>query len=206
MLCFFSATYSTLFGSLPCSRSAAHKYLPHVANSSIQVYSVCDHINLIYLCLNCVLEWISIPRIQTGLMVNCVCQVAWWSFCCEIWKDGKKGAGTIPPEVLSYVTSEQYKWMHWTVTTPLAEVDKLLNYWSTIAISDTCAECELINLTWLFLLGMFCCMGLMMFILSICTSVNPLPLLLIVAAQNWFLSYHCLSVQLRLQSSSWIFN
>jgi len=106
-------------------------------------------------------------------MVNCVCQVAWWSFCREIWKDGKKGAGTILPEVLSYVTSEQYEWMHWTVTTPLAEVDKLLNYWSTIAISHTCAECELINLTWLFLLGMFCWLGLMMFILSICTNCWP---------------------------------
>jgi len=207
MLYFCSATYSAFFGSLPCSISASHNYLPmrgqQRSTSIFLMWLYWFNWSVPKLWL---LEWISIPRIQTGLMVNCVCQVAWWSFCREIWKDGKKGAGTILPEVLSYVTSEQYEWMHWTVTTPLAEVDKLLNYWSTIAISDTCAECELINLTWLFLLGMFCCMGLMMFILSICTSVNPLPLLLIVAAQNWFLSYHCLSVQLRLQSPSWISN
>jgi hypothetical protein len=36
----------------------------------------------------------------------------------------------------------------------------------------------------------------------LCTNVYPLPLLLIVVAQNWVLSYHCLSMQLRFQSSS----
>lgn len=40
------------------------------------------------------------------------------------------------------------------------------------------------------------------YIIYICTNVYPLPLLLTVAAQNWVLSYPCLSVQLRLQSSS----
>jgi hypothetical protein len=37
-------------------------------------------------------------------ILNCTIQVAWWSFCCEIWKDGKESSTTVPPEVLIYVT------------------------------------------------------------------------------------------------------
>jgi len=54
MLCFYSATYSNsmLFGSLLCSRNAAHKYLTLMANSSIQIYLMYNRISLINQCLN----------------------------------------------------------------------------------------------------------------------------------------------------------
>jgi hypothetical protein len=36
-------------------------------------------------------------------ILNCIIQVVWWSFCCEIGKDGKESATTVPPEVHIYV-------------------------------------------------------------------------------------------------------
>jgi hypothetical protein len=41
-----------LFDSLAYNRSAAYKYLPYVANNSIQIYSAYNYIGLIGWCLN----------------------------------------------------------------------------------------------------------------------------------------------------------
>ena len=48
----YSVTYSTLFDPLIYSRNITHKYLPHMANTSIQIYSVYNHISLIDLYIN----------------------------------------------------------------------------------------------------------------------------------------------------------
>jgi hypothetical protein len=45
-------SYSILFISHIYSKNIAHKYLSHVANNSIQIYSVYNHIGLIDLYLN----------------------------------------------------------------------------------------------------------------------------------------------------------
>jgi hypothetical protein len=39
-ICFYSTTNRTLFGSLFYSKNVAHKYLQHLANNSIQIYSL----------------------------------------------------------------------------------------------------------------------------------------------------------------------
>ena len=51
-LYFYSVIYSTHFGSRLCSRNIVYKYLFHMVNNSIQIYSVYNHISLIDLCLN----------------------------------------------------------------------------------------------------------------------------------------------------------
>jgi hypothetical protein len=58
-ICFYSATYNTLFGSLFYNKNVAHKYLLHMANSSIQIYSIENYISLIDICLNYI-YWIGI--------------------------------------------------------------------------------------------------------------------------------------------------
>jgi hypothetical protein len=47
-----SAIYNTLFSSLICTENIAHKYLPHITNSGIQICYALNHVNLIDLCLN----------------------------------------------------------------------------------------------------------------------------------------------------------
>jgi hypothetical protein len=37
-ICFYSATYKTLIGSLLYSKNVAHKYLSHITNNSIRIY------------------------------------------------------------------------------------------------------------------------------------------------------------------------
>jgi hypothetical protein len=46
----------------------------------------------------------TLPYLFHWSILNCIIQVVWWSFCCEIWKDGKESATTVPPEVHIYVT------------------------------------------------------------------------------------------------------
>ena len=68
MLCFCSVTCSTLFNSLPYSRNATYKHLPCIANNSIQIYSIYNHISLINMCLNYnLLEWIQFEGSKRGL-------------------------------------------------------------------------------------------------------------------------------------------
>jgi hypothetical protein len=39
-LCFYSATYNTLFNLVPYDRNVAHKYLSHMVSNNIQILSI----------------------------------------------------------------------------------------------------------------------------------------------------------------------
>jgi hypothetical protein len=73
MLCYYSSTYCILLNSLPYNRNARYKYLPCMANTNIQIYSIYKYISLINPYLNYNYWNKLIPRIQTGLeLVTCI--------------------------------------------------------------------------------------------------------------------------------------